>query len=102
MIFNYGHSCCAFAHNICGSHLEVLDDMLDMSKPLSPDFFIDPRCPPGDVPAEATSTNVHPDEVTNVPEREAPIAVLETDNSKASEPLSTAEVGLGKEPTFSY
>ena len=48
------------------------------------------------------SADVHPDEVTNAPEREAPIAVLETDNSKAGEPLYAAEVGSGKEPTFSY
>ena len=51
MIFNYGYSCCAFAHNICGSQPVVPDGMLDMSKPLSLEFFIKPRCPLGVVPA---------------------------------------------------
>ena len=40
MIFNYGYGYCAFAHNICGSQPEVSDRMLDMSKPLSPEFFL--------------------------------------------------------------
>ena len=40
MIFNYGYGCCAFAHNICGSQPEVPNRMLDTSKPLSPEFFI--------------------------------------------------------------
>ena len=57
--------------------------------------------PPGVVPAEATSTGVHSDEVTNASEREAPTTVLETDNSKAGEHLSIVEVGSGKEPAFS-
>ena len=39
--------------------------------------------------------------MTNAPEKEAPVAVLETKNSKAGEYLSASEVGLGKEPTFS-
>ena len=37
----------------------------------------------------------------HVPEREAPVAFLETENIKADEHLSVAEVGSGKEPTFS-
>ena len=37
----------------------------------------------------------------NVPDREAPAVVFETDNRKVGEHLSTTEVGLGKEPTFS-
>ena len=57
--------------------------------------------PPGAIPSEVASTDVHPDEVTNAPEREAPVAVLETGNSKVGEHLSAAEVGLGEEPTFS-
>ena len=106
VIFNYAYGCCAFAHNICGIQPEVPNGMSDMSKLLSLEFFffINPRCPPpppGVVPTEATSIDVHPDEVTNTPEREAPAAVLETDNSKAGEHLSTTEVGLGKEPAFS-
>ena len=37
----------------------------------------------------------------NASEREAPVAVFETDNSKASKHLSAAKVGSGKEPAFS-
>ena len=51
VVFNYGYGCCAFAHNICGSQPEVSDGMPDMSKSLSPEFFINPRCPSGTVPA---------------------------------------------------
>ena len=101
VIFNYGYGYCAFAHNICGSQPEVPNGMLNTSKPLSPEFFINPRFPPGVVPSEAASIDVHPGEVTNVPEREAPAAVLETDNNKVGEHLSTAEVGSGKEHAFS-
>ena len=36
VIFNYEYGCCAFAHNICGSQLEIPDGMPDTSKPLSP------------------------------------------------------------------
>ena len=35
--------------------------------------------------------------MTNEPEREAPAAVLETDNSKAGEHLSAVKVGPGNE-----
>ena len=76
--------------------------MSDTSKSLSLEFFINPRFPPGVVPTEAASTDVHPDEVMNAPKREASVVVLETENSKARKHLSTAEVGSGKEPTFSY
>ena len=101
VIFNYGYGCYAFAHNICGSQLEVLNGMPDMSKPSSPEFFINPRCPPGVIPAEAASIDGHLDEVTNAPEREDPTTFLETENSKADEHLFTAEVGSGKEHAFS-
>ena len=101
LIFNYGYGYCAFTHNICGSQPEVPDGMPDTSKLLSLGFFINPRCPPSAVPAEFASTDVHPDEVTNAPEREAPIAILKTGNSKAGEHLSAFKVGSGKEPTFS-
>ena len=40
MIFNYGYGCCAFAHNICRSQPEVPDEMLETSKPLSPEFLL--------------------------------------------------------------
>ena len=42
VIFNYGYGCCAFAHSICGSQPEVLDEKPDTSKPLSQDVFINP------------------------------------------------------------
>ena len=45
VIFNYGYGCCALAHNICGSQPVVPDGMPDTSKSLSPEFFINPRCP---------------------------------------------------------
>ena len=46
VIFNYGYGCCAFAHNICGSDPMIPSRMPDTTKPLSPEFFINPRCPP--------------------------------------------------------
>ena len=46
-IFNYSYGCCAFAHKICGNEPVILDEMPDMSKPLPPEFFINPRCPLG-------------------------------------------------------
>ena len=42
VIFNYGYGCCNFAHNICGSQPEVSDGIPNTSKPLSPEFFINP------------------------------------------------------------
>ena len=100
IIFNYGYGCCAFAHNICGSQPEVLDMMLDTSKLLSPEFFINPRCPLGAVLAEVASISVRPGEMTNAPEKEAPATVLKTDHSKVGEHLFVAEVEPGKEPAF--
>ena len=97
MIFNYGYSYCALAHNICGSQPEVPDGMLDTSKSLSLEFFINPRWPSGTVPAEAASIDVHLGEATNELKREALVAVLETNNSEAGEHLSVAEVGPGNE-----
>ena len=52
-IFNYGYGCCAFAHNICGSKPGIPDGMPDTSKPLPPEFFVNPRCPLGAVLVEA-------------------------------------------------
>ena len=42
MIFNYGYGCCAFTHNIFRSQLMVPDGIPDTSKPLPPEFFINP------------------------------------------------------------
>ena len=39
--------------------------------------------------------------MTNAPEKEAPVAVLETDNNKVGEHLFVVDVGSGKETTFS-
>ena len=63
-----------------------------MSKPLPPEFFVNPRCPPGTVPTEAASIGVHPGESKNVLEREALATVLEMDKSEVGEHLFAAEV----------
>ena len=73
--FNYGYGCCAFAHNICGSKPMIPDGMLDASKPLPPEFFINPRCP------SSAASRVHTTD-TYVDVREA------------SKSLPVAEVGL--------
>ena len=46
VIFNYGYGCCAFAHNICGSEPLIPIGMPDTLTPLTPEFFVNPRCPP--------------------------------------------------------
>ena len=79
----------------------ILDEMSDTSKPLSPEFFINPRCPLGVVPVEATTVDVCSGEAMIAPEREVPAAVLEMDISEAGENLSAVEVGLGNEPDSS-
>ena len=55
-----------------------------------------PRC----CPFQAASIDVCPDEMMNELEREAPVAVLETDHSKVREHLYAVEVGSGKELAF--
>ena len=101
MIFNYCYGYCAFAHNICGSQPLVQDWMPDTSKPLSPEFFINPRCPPGIVHVEAATIDVRSGEVMIASEREVPAAVLKADISEVGEHLSVIEVGLGNEPDSS-
>ena len=101
VIFNYGYGCCAFTHNICGSQLVVPDEMLDTSKPLSLEFFINPRCPPCVVPADAATIDVRSGEAMIASEREVHTAVLEAGISKTSDHLSIAEVRLGNEPNSS-
>ena len=44
VIFNYGYDCCALEHNICGSKPGIPDKMPDTSKPLPPEFYVNPRC----------------------------------------------------------
>ena len=46
-LFNYGYSCCAFTHNICGSKPQIPDGMPSPSIPPTTEFFSNPRCPPG-------------------------------------------------------
>ena len=99
VIFNYGYGCCAFAHNICGSHSKVPYGMSNTSKSLTLEFFINPRCPLGVVSVEAASIGAHFYKITNALEKEAPIAVLETNHNEVGEPLS-AEVEPSKEPTL--
>ena len=53
-IFNYGYRCCAFAHNIWGSKPKILDGMSGTSEPLTPEFFMTPRCPPVAIPVGAS------------------------------------------------
>ena len=47
MVLNYGFGCCAFAHDIRGSKPMIQAEMLDTSTPLTPEFFMNPRCPLG-------------------------------------------------------
>ena len=54
-IFAYGYRCCMFKHNICGDQLEVPDGMPDSFDPLSPEFFMNPRCPLVPETIEATT-----------------------------------------------
>ena len=56
VIFNYSYGCYAFVHNICGSKPGIPDGMLNMSKPLPPNFFINPRCPSSVVLVEVVVT----------------------------------------------
>ena len=53
VIFNYRYDCCAFAHNICGSKPKIPDGISSTSEPLTPEFFVNPRCPLAVVPTEA-------------------------------------------------
>ena len=44
-LFNYGYSCCAFTHNICGSKPHIPDGMPNPSVPLTAEFFANPVVP---------------------------------------------------------
>ena len=101
MIFNYGYGYCAFAHNICGSQPVVPNGMPNTSKPLFPESFINPRCPPGAIPAEAATIYVRLGEAMIAPEREVPTVVLEMDINEAGEHFSATKVELRNEPDFS-
>ena len=71
VIFNYGYGCYAFAHNICGSELVIPNGMPDTSKPLPPEFFINPRCPPSAAPRVHT---IDPDVDVREPGKNLPAA----------------------------
>ena len=81
--------------------LHIIFMEVNTSKPLSPEFFNNPRCPLGAVPAEAATINVFSGEAMVGSEREVPAAVLEANISEAGENLSAAEVGLGNKPDSS-
>ena len=58
VIFNYGYSYCAFAHDIRGSKPKIPPVMPDTSTPLTLEFFMNPRCPPGSSFALSTTKPV--------------------------------------------
>ena len=84
VIFNYSYGCCAFAHNICGSQPVVPEGMLDTSKPLSLEFFINPQCPLSVASVEAMTINIRLGEAMIELEREVLVAFLETNINEAS------------------
>ena len=47
VIFNYNYGRCAFTHDIRRSKPKIPSGMLDTSTPLTSEFFMNPRCPPG-------------------------------------------------------
>ena len=76
LIFVYGYGCCMFKHNICDDQPKVPNAMHDSSYPLSPEFFMNPRCPPVLAATKATTAEVDQNEVARwakEPERIAPI-----------------------------
>ena len=58
VIFNYGYGCCAFVHDIRGSKPKIPPGMPDTSNPLTPKFFVNPRCPLGSPFALSTAEPV--------------------------------------------
>ena len=71
VIFAYSYGCCVFKHNICGDQPEVPDGIPNSSNPLSPEFFVSPRCPPVSVATEDAAVKVHPSEAAKEPEENA-------------------------------
>ena len=68
MIFAYGYGCCMFKHNNYGCQPKVLDGMPDSSKPLPPELFANPRCPPVVAVIEAVAVKVDLIELAKDPE----------------------------------
>ena len=90
IIFVYGYGCYMFKHNICGDQPKVPNGMQDSSDPLSPEFFMNPRCPPVPAATEATTTEVDQNEAAR----------------RAKEPEKIAPAGdfdgTSKVPSFSF
>ena len=80
--FNYGYGCCAFEHDICGRKPEISDGMPNSSVPLTPDFFANPRCPPG---ASVAASSLDP------------VIVSEEDRSANSPSVAGEEAALPTE-----
>ena len=72
LIFAYGYGCCVFKHNICKDQQEVLDCRPDSFDPLSPEFFVNPRCSPALAAPEATTAEEDPNEAVRKHEGSAP------------------------------
>ena len=83
VIFNYGYSCCAYAHNIRRSKPKIPHGMPDTSTPLTLEFFVNPRCPPGSSFALSTAE---------------PIETTEEDLADKGLPGAEGEVDLLLEP----
>ena len=81
VILTYGYGCCAFEHNIYGSEPLIPVGMPDTSTPLTPDFFVNPLCPP-------SSSSVFP--------MAKPVETIEEDLS--AKDLSVAEGGVDIPP----
>ena len=58
VIFNYGYGCYAFMHDIRGSKPKIPPGMPDTFTPLTPEFIVNPRCPPGSSFALSTTEPV--------------------------------------------
>ena len=58
VIFYYGYDCCTYAHDIHGNKPKILPGMPDTSTPLTPEFFMNPRCPPNSSFALSTTEPV--------------------------------------------
>ena len=58
VIFNYGYGRCAFEHDIHGRKPKIPHGMPDTSTPLTLEFFVNPRCPPGSSFALSTAEPV--------------------------------------------
>ena len=60
-----------FKHNIYGDQSEVPNGMPYSFDPLSPKFFVNPKCPPNPIAIEATEAEANPSEATKEPEGSA-------------------------------